>query len=173
MVGLVPKWVKLDPKLDKSGTFLDQISVHLALWAKCTEIWSEKVPDLSNLGSNLTHFKTKPTIPAAIPDYKQRLSAGQISSLASPDKLDVSSPAITAANSSILSPLYDSMAYLPFGRWTINVERTCQIDLQVGRKIPSGAPHLFQYCPLTKKSEYSGSKCRPLHHRTFIIEQRS
>ena len=39
MVGLAPNWVRLDPKLDKSGAFLDQISVHL-----------------SNLGSNLTHF---------------------------------------------------------------------------------------------------------------------
>ena len=29
MVGLAPKWVRLDPKLDKSGTFSDQISVHL------------------------------------------------------------------------------------------------------------------------------------------------
>ena len=42
MVGLAPKWVRLDPKLDKSGTFSDQISVHLAHRAKCTEIWSEK-----------------------------------------------------------------------------------------------------------------------------------
>ena len=25
MVGLAPKWVRLDPKLDKSGTFSDQI----------------------------------------------------------------------------------------------------------------------------------------------------
>ena len=64
MVGLAPKWVRLDHKLDKCGTFSDQISVHLARWAKCTEIWSEKVPDLSNLGSNLTHFGAKPTIPA-------------------------------------------------------------------------------------------------------------
>ena len=30
MVGLAPKWVILDLKLDKSGTFSDQISVHLA-----------------------------------------------------------------------------------------------------------------------------------------------
>ena len=30
MVGLAPKWVRLDSKLDKSGTFSDQISVHLA-----------------------------------------------------------------------------------------------------------------------------------------------
>ena len=38
MVGLAPKWVRLDPKLDKSGTFSDQISGHLAHRAKCTEI---------------------------------------------------------------------------------------------------------------------------------------
>ena len=38
MVGLAPKWVRLDPKLDKSGTFSDQISVHLARGAKCTEM---------------------------------------------------------------------------------------------------------------------------------------
>ena len=30
MVGLAPKWVRLDPKWDKSWTFSDQISVHLA-----------------------------------------------------------------------------------------------------------------------------------------------
>ena len=62
MVGLAPKWVRLDPKLDKSGAFSDQISVHLAPRAKCTEIGSEKAPDLSNLGSNLTHFGAKPSI---------------------------------------------------------------------------------------------------------------
>ena len=38
MIGLAPKWVRLDPKLDKSGAFSDQISVHLAPRAKCTEI---------------------------------------------------------------------------------------------------------------------------------------
>ena len=38
IVGLAPKWVRLDPKLDKSGTFSDQISVHFAHRAKCTEI---------------------------------------------------------------------------------------------------------------------------------------
>ena len=37
-VGLAPKWVRLDPNFDKSGTFSDQISVHLAHRAKCTEI---------------------------------------------------------------------------------------------------------------------------------------
>ena len=29
MVGLAPKWGRLDPKLEKIGTFSDQISVHL------------------------------------------------------------------------------------------------------------------------------------------------
>ena len=33
--------------------------------AKCTEIWSEKVPDLFNLGFNLTHFGDKPPISGA------------------------------------------------------------------------------------------------------------
>ena len=45
MVGLAPKLVRLDPQLDKSGTFSDQISVHLAHRA------------------NLTQFEAKPTIP--------------------------------------------------------------------------------------------------------------
>ena len=54
---------QIGPKWDKSGAFSDLISVHLAPRAKCTEIWSEKAPDLTNLGSNLTHFRTKPTIP--------------------------------------------------------------------------------------------------------------
>ena len=38
MVGLAPKWARLDPKLDKSGTFSDQISVQLARAPNCTEI---------------------------------------------------------------------------------------------------------------------------------------
>ena len=50
MVGLAPKRVRLDPKVANSGSFSDQISVHLAPCAKCTEIWSEKAPDLSHLG---------------------------------------------------------------------------------------------------------------------------
>ena len=60
------KWVRLD----KAGTFSYQISVHLAHRAKCTEIWYEKVPDLSHMGSNLIHFGAKPTIP--VPEHKQR-----------------------------------------------------------------------------------------------------
>ena len=59
MVGLAPKWVKLNPKLDKSGLF--QIRFQY--------IWLidpiKKVPDLSNLGSNLTHFGGNPTIPGS------------------------------------------------------------------------------------------------------------
>ena len=38
MVGLPPNWVRFDPEFDKSGNFSDQISVHLAHRAKCTEI---------------------------------------------------------------------------------------------------------------------------------------
>ena len=38
MVGLAPKCVRLDPKFEKSETFSDQILVHLAHRAKCTEI---------------------------------------------------------------------------------------------------------------------------------------
>ena len=38
MVGLAPKWVRLNPKLDKSGTLSDNISVHLYHRVKCTEI---------------------------------------------------------------------------------------------------------------------------------------
>ena len=56
MVGLAPKWVRLEPKWDKSGTFSDQISVHLA----------HRAPDLSNLGSNLTHFGAK-SLPSTMP----------------------------------------------------------------------------------------------------------
>ena len=41
---------QIDPKWDQSGAFSDQISVHLARGAKCTEIWSEKAPDWSHLG---------------------------------------------------------------------------------------------------------------------------
>ena len=65
MVGLAPKWVRLDPKLDKSGTFSDQISVYLAHWVKCNEIWSENVwPTLEpNLPSmDLIHINNWPGI---------------------------------------------------------------------------------------------------------------
>ena len=44
------KVCQIGPKWDKSGAFSDQISVHLATGAKCSEIWSEKAPDLSHLG---------------------------------------------------------------------------------------------------------------------------
>ena len=38
VLGLAQKWVRLAPKCDKSGAFSDQISVHLAQGAQCTEI---------------------------------------------------------------------------------------------------------------------------------------
>ena len=38
MVGLAPKWVRLAPNAPNPGLFSDQISVHLAWGAKCTEI---------------------------------------------------------------------------------------------------------------------------------------
>ena len=41
---------QIGPIWDKSGTFSDQISVHFGAAPKCTEIGSEKVPDLSHLG---------------------------------------------------------------------------------------------------------------------------
>ena len=51
---ILTKVGQIGTKSEKSGSFSDQISVHLARWAarwaKCTEIWSEKVPDLSHLG---------------------------------------------------------------------------------------------------------------------------
>ena len=71
MVGLAPKWVKLDPKLDKSGTFSDQISVHLARWAKCTEILSEKVPDLSHLRS--IWLTLEPNLPSLYPGQSRHV----------------------------------------------------------------------------------------------------
>ena len=48
MVGLAPKWVRLDPKLDKSGTFSDEIAVHLL--------------GEPSFGTNLTQFRAKPDI---------------------------------------------------------------------------------------------------------------
>ena len=47
---------------------MKQIRDLFSCWAKCSEIWSEKVPDLFNLVYNLTHFGAKPTIPGAKPD---------------------------------------------------------------------------------------------------------
>ena len=41
VVGLAPKWVRLDPKLEKSGTFSDQI---------------RKNPVLAAFGANLSYF---------------------------------------------------------------------------------------------------------------------
>ena len=46
---------QISPKSDKSGAFRGG--------AKCTEIWSEKAPDLFvPFGANLTHFGAKSTI---------------------------------------------------------------------------------------------------------------
>ena len=70
---------QIGPKWDKSGAFSDQISVHLAHRAKCTEIWSEKAPDLSDRAKctemwpekapDLSHLgsiwpTSKPTLPS-------------------------------------------------------------------------------------------------------------
>ena len=65
MVRLDPKWVRLDTKLDKSGAFSDQISVHLAPPRKMhwNLIW--KSPGFVPFGANLTHFGAKLTIPAS------------------------------------------------------------------------------------------------------------
>ena len=49
MVGLAPKWVILDPKFDKSAIFW-------LLEANVLKADLKKSPDLSNFGSNLTHF---------------------------------------------------------------------------------------------------------------------
>ena len=70
MVGLDPKWVRLDPKLDKSGTISDQISVHLArlglfqirfqyIWLDWGPIWPTLEPNLPSLARSsilLTHW---------------------------------------------------------------------------------------------------------------------
>ena len=50
MVGLAPKWVKLDPKFDKSGNFSDQISVHMARFQRSQNLRG---------GSELGHMDRK------------------------------------------------------------------------------------------------------------------
>ena len=56
------KVFQIDPKWDKSRTFSDPISVHFgAVAPKCTEIGSEKVPDLSLLGSIRPSFEPNRT----------------------------------------------------------------------------------------------------------------
>ena len=62
MVGLAPKWVRLAPNGSNPGLFQIRFQCIWRGGAKCTEIWSEKAPDLSHLGSNLTHFGAKLTI---------------------------------------------------------------------------------------------------------------
>ena len=51
MVGLAPKLVRLDPKLDKSGTFSNQISVHLAIGPQIGQIRDFFRSDFSTFGS--------------------------------------------------------------------------------------------------------------------------
>ena len=50
MVGLAPKWVRLAPNGTKSGTFSDQISVHLARSTDLGLKWARLVPNGTNLG---------------------------------------------------------------------------------------------------------------------------
>ena len=50
MVGLAPTWVRLAPNVTNSGLFQIRFQYIWLDRAKCTEIWSEKVPDLSHLG---------------------------------------------------------------------------------------------------------------------------
>ena len=64
MVGLAPKWVRFAPNGINPGLFQIRFQCIWRPRVKCTEIWSEKAQDLSNKGSNLTHFGAKWTIPA-------------------------------------------------------------------------------------------------------------
>ena len=50
MVGLSPKWVRLSPNGTNPGLFQIRFQCIWRVGAKCTEIWSEKAPDLSHLG---------------------------------------------------------------------------------------------------------------------------
>ena len=59
MVGLAPKWVRLAPNWTSPGLF--KIRFH------CTEIWSEKAPDLSHLGPIGPTFE--PNLPSTILTY--------------------------------------------------------------------------------------------------------
>ena len=52
MTSFGPKVGQIGTKWDKSGTFPDQISIHFDS-AKCHEIWSEKVLDLSHTSQNV------------------------------------------------------------------------------------------------------------------------
>ena len=63
MVGLATKWVRLAQNGTNPGLFQIRFQCIWRGGAKCTDIWSEKAPDLSHLGPNLTHFGTKPTFP--------------------------------------------------------------------------------------------------------------
>ena len=52
MVGLIPKWVRLAPNGTNPGLFQIRFQCIWRGGANCTEIWSEKVPDLSQLGQS-------------------------------------------------------------------------------------------------------------------------
>ena len=71
MVGLAPKCVRLDTTLDKS----DEPNV--------LKSDLEKVLDLSNLGSNVTHFGAKPTIPRRYPDFLNNSCISDVSKISS------------------------------------------------------------------------------------------
>ena len=49
MVGLAPKWVRLAPNGTNPGLFQIRFQCIWRPRVKCTEIWSEKAPDLSHL----------------------------------------------------------------------------------------------------------------------------
>ena len=76
MVGVAPKWVRLAPNGTNPGLFQIRFQCIWRRGAKCTEMWSEKVPDLSDL----THFGAKPTIPASSLSHDVKLAPkiGQI-----------------------------------------------------------------------------------------------
>ena len=72
---------QIGTKWDKSGAFSDQISVHLARGAKCTEIWSEKAPDYTEIWSekapDLSHLAPiwptlEPNLPSLVETLQQK-----------------------------------------------------------------------------------------------------
>ena len=64
MVGLAPKWVRLAPNGTNPGLFQIRFQCIWRGCAKCTEIWSQKAPDLSHLGAIWTTLK--PNLPSLI-----------------------------------------------------------------------------------------------------------
>ena len=70
MVGLAPKWVRLAPNGTNPGLFQIRFQCIWRRGAKCTEIWSEKAPDLS-------HFEPIwPTLEPNLPSLQWSVSAG-------------------------------------------------------------------------------------------------